>query len=76
MKTNGFESKRKIELLSRTEAADYLRIAPHTLAVWQCTGRYNLPCVKIGKLAKYRKEDLDNFILSRTTGLVRKEVTA
>ena len=68
MKTNGFESKRKIELLSRTEAADYLRIAPHTLAVWQSTNRYGLPCVKIGRLAKYRKKDLDDFIQRRTTG--------
>ena len=68
MKTNGFESKRKIELLSRAEAADYLRIAPHTLAVWQCTGRYNLPCIKIGRLAKYKLNDLDDFIQRRTTG--------
>lgn len=68
MKTNGFESERKIELLSRTEAADYLRIAPHTLAVWKCTGRYSLPCVKIGRLAKYLKSDLDEFIQRRITG--------
>ena len=68
MKTNGFESKRKTELLSRTEAADYLGLAPHTLAVWQSTNRYGLPCVKIGRLAKYRKEDLDDFIQRRTTG--------
>ena len=68
MKTNGFESKRKIGLLSRTEAADYLRIAPHTLAVWQSTGRYNLPCIKIGRLAKYKLNDLDDFIQRRTTG--------
>ena len=61
-------SKRKTELLSRTEAADYLRIAPHTLAVWKCTSRYSLPCVKIGRLAKYRKSDLDDFIQRRTTG--------
>ena len=62
--------------MSRKEAAEYLGVTVHTLAVWKCTGRYNLPCVKIGKLAKYRKEDLDDFILSRTTGLVQKEVTA
>ena len=65
-------SKRKTELLSRTEAADYLRIAPHTLVVWQSTNRYGLPCVKIGRLAKYRKKDLDDFIQRRTTGLVQK----
>jgi hypothetical protein len=61
--------KAETKLLSRTAAANYLGIATHTLAVWQCTARYNLPCVKIGRLAKYRKEDLDNFIQRRTTGV-------
>ena len=61
-------SKRKTELLSRTEAADYLGLAPHTLAVWQSTNRYGLPCVKIGRLAKYKLNDLDDFIQRRTTG--------
>ena len=55
-------------LMTRAEAADYLGLAPHTLAVWQSTNRYGLPCVKIGRLAKYRKEDLDDFIQRRTTG--------
>ena len=76
MEFKGIEQKRQSNLLSRKEAAEYLGVTVHTLAVWKCTGRYNLPCVKIGKLAKYRKEDLDDFILSRTTGLVRKEATA
>ena len=55
-------------LLTRKDAADYLGLAPHTLAVWQSTNRYGLPCVKIGRLAKYRKSDLDDFIQRRTTG--------
>ena len=55
-------------LMTRAEAAEYLGLAPHTLAVWQSTGRYNLPCIKIGRLAKYRKEDLDDFIQRGTTG--------
>jgi len=50
------------ELLSRTEAAAYLGVAKQTLAIWKCTKRYNLPYVKIGKLVKYRKSDLDRFI--------------
>ncbi len=53
------------ELLSRKEAAHYLNVTEGTLAVWLCTKRYNLPVVKIGRLAKYRKSDLDNFITSR-----------
>lgn len=54
------------ELLNRKEAADYLGITDGTLAVWACTGRYNLPYVKVGRLVKYKKSDLDIFINNRT----------
>ena len=56
------------ELLSRKEAAAYLGVAAETLAIWHCTGRYGLPIVKVGRLAKYRKQDLDAFITKRTVG--------
>ncbi|HZQ71692.1 MAG TPA: helix-turn-helix domain-containing protein [Burkholderiales bacterium] len=55
-------------LMSREQAAQYLGVSPETLAVWASTKRYNLPFVKMGRLAKYRKTDLDAFITSRTTG--------
>ena len=50
------------ELFTRREAAAYLGIREQTLAVWKCTRRYELPFVKIGRLVKYRKIDLDAFI--------------
>lgn len=56
------------DLLNRKDAAHYLGVTERTLAVWKCTGRYNLPCVKIGRLVKYRKADLDAFIARRTVG--------
>jgi excisionase family DNA binding protein len=56
---------RTSDLYSREEAACYLGVTSKTLAVWACTKRYNLPFVKIGRLAKYRKTDLDAFIASR-----------
>ena len=56
----------KSDLLSRKEAAAYLGVAPQTLAIWKTAGRYSLPVVKIGRLAKYRKSDLDAFIANRT----------
>ena len=52
-------------LLSRSEAAEYLGIKPKTLAVWASTGRYELKMIKIGARVKYRKSDLDLFILAR-----------
>lgn len=49
-------------LLSRKEAARYLGLSEQTLAIWKCTKRHDLPFVKIGRLIKYRKVDLDSFI--------------
>lgn len=55
-------------LLSRREAAEYLGISKQTLAIWNCTGRYRVPFIKIGRLVKYRKSDLDAFIASNLKG--------
>ena len=52
-------------LLSRAQAAAYLGLSPRTLAIWATTKRYDLKMVKIGRLAKYRRSDLDAFIASR-----------
>jgi len=53
------------DLMSRKQAASYLGLSETTLAIWKCTGRYDLKVYKIGRLAKYRKSDLDAFIASR-----------
>jgi excisionase family DNA binding protein len=56
------------ELLSRREAAAYLGIAENTLAIWKSSGRYGLPYIKLGRLVKYRRVDLDAFIMNRLHG--------
>lgn len=53
------------DLMSRKQAAAYLGVSETTLAIWKCTGRYSLKVYKIGRLAKYRKADLDAFIAER-----------
>lgn len=53
-------------LLSRKEAAKFLGVKEVTLAIWKSTNRYNLPVVKVGRLARYRYSDLLNFIERRT----------
>ena len=53
-------------LLSDKQAAAVLGLAPNTLAVWRCTGRYNLPYVKAGRLVRYQAADLREFIQRRT----------
>jgi hypothetical protein len=54
------------ELLDEATAAQRLSVAPATLRVWRCTGRYALPFVKVGRLVRYRAADLDHFLQSRT----------
>lgn len=56
-------------LYSRDEAADYLGLKSQTLDVWASTKRYNLKYIKVGRLAKYRKEDLDDFLARRTVNI-------
>jgi excisionase family DNA binding protein len=58
------------KLLTRTEAAEYLGVKPQTLAVWQVTGRYNLPVVKVGRSVRYRVADLEAWLAARTIGTV------
>ena len=53
------------ELLTRREASEYLQIAEGTLANWASTKSQTIPMVKIGRLARYRKKDLDAYIESR-----------
>ena len=54
------------KLLTRFEAAEYLSVKPQTLALWHSTGRYALPVIKVGRGCRYRLEDLEAFIASRT----------
>jgi len=62
----------KPELLATPPAADYIGVEPHTLEIWRSTGRYHIPFVKVGRLVKYRRTDLDAWLASRTinTGAV------
>lgn len=53
-------------LLTPSEAADYLGVTANTLSVWRCVGRYDIGYIKVGRLVKYRKIDLDEWLESRT----------
>ena len=56
----------KPDLLSTLEAAEYVGARPHTLEIWRASGRYRIPFVKVGRLVKYRRADLDAWLASRT----------
>jgi len=55
----------KPDLLSNTDAANFLGITPGTLEVWRCTKRYDLPFYKVGGKVRYNIEDLLAFLESR-----------
>ncbi|TKT93311.1 helix-turn-helix domain-containing protein [Dyadobacter frigoris] len=50
------------QLLDRKAAAKYLKVTPGTLAVWDCTKRYDLQPLKAGRSVRYRLSSLDKFI--------------
>jgi len=54
--------------LSSQQAAAYLGISEQTLNNWRSTKRHVIPFTRIGKLCRYRVEDLDKWLASRTEG--------
>jgi len=65
--------EKQLELLARSQAAQYLGVQPSTLALWASRGRYRLPYVKVGRLVRYRREDLERWLRRRTVGDGRVE---
>lgn len=57
-------------LLPPEEAAAILGVTIGTLSVWRSTNRYALKYVKAGRLVRYRPEDIQTFIDSRTVSPV------
>jgi len=58
----------KTNLMTPEQVAEYLGIEVETLNVWRCTKRYNLPYTKIGRLVRYRADDVEAFVTSRIEG--------
>ncbi|OCX70727.1 hypothetical protein A6M27_15700 [Acidithiobacillus thiooxidans] len=53
------------QLLNEADAALILQVKPSTLQNWRCTGRYDLPFVKTGRLVRYRVADIAAWIAKR-----------
>ena len=56
-------------LLTPEQAAQYLQVKLSTIYNWSM--RRILPVCKLGKLNRYRKSDLDNFISKNMTEVQR-----
>jgi hypothetical protein len=56
------------ELLDEKQAAERLKLKNHkTLSVWRCTGRYDLPFIRVGRLIRYDAADIEKFLRRNTT---------
>jgi len=53
-----YGTTRQRALLTTEEAAALVDAKPQTLAIWRCTGRHNLPYVRVGRLIRYREADV------------------
>lgn len=53
-------------LLTDEEAAYLLDLEPESLAVFRSTGRHQIPYIKIGRNVRYRRSDLEAWLVSRT----------
>ncbi len=64
-------ARERLNLFTTREAADYFGGAPSeaTLNTWRCTKRGGPPYIRIGRLIRYRKEDLDRWLAERTEGM-------
>lgn len=64
------EKTTRLNLLTPKDAAKQLGTTAGTMNIWRSTGRWNLPYVKIGRLVRYKQEDIDAFIARRRMGAV------
>lgn len=55
----------EMELLTEREVAQILGVKPQSLAVWRLRGK-NLPFLRVGRLVRYRKSDIEKWLDSQT----------
>ena len=55
-------------LLNEAQAAEYIGVRPHTLSVWRCTRRHGIAYIRVGRLIRYRRLDLDRWLEQRREG--------
>jgi excisionase family DNA binding protein len=66
IKPDRSDSQQPHPLYSSRDAANYLGIAGGTLEIWRCTKRHQIPFIRVGRLIKYRKVDLDAWLDAQT----------
>ena len=67
-RTLGYSTDAVPTQIDEAKASAVLGVKSATLCNWRCTGRYNLPFIKTGRLVRYRTRDLAEWIAKRRTG--------
>lgn len=60
------DTHRPSDLLTTEEAAAFLGCKANSLITWRCTRAVRIPFVKIGRLVRYRRRDLEAFLNAQT----------
>jgi len=61
-----------MKLLTETEVAQKLEVTKPCLRRWRHEGR-ELPFVRVGRLVRYRPQDVERFITENTQDVAAKE---
>lgn len=56
------------ELLTAEETGRLLGVKPQSLAIWRMNEE-NLPFIKVGRLVRYRRSDIENWLTSQTVSV-------
>jgi excisionase family DNA binding protein len=59
------QTSERADLLTVPEAAKFLGVAKQTLDIWRSSKRYNLPFLKVGRIVRYKRADLDRWLANR-----------
>jgi helix-turn-helix protein len=65
MEHNSMSTATKPQLLTNSEAAEFIRVTPGTLEVWRSEKRYEIPYTKVGGKILYDASDLLDWLASR-----------
>lgn len=53
------------EYLTPKQTSETIGVQLQTLAAWRSSGRYGLPFVRVGRLIRYRRSDVQAWLESR-----------
>jgi len=65
-------SQSESKLLTPDQVAEMLEVKTHTLAVWRCQKRHDLPYIKVGHKIRYRLRDVEAWLERNTVAVETK----